>query len=46
MLVHDVMTCPAVTVRQETSAEQAVLLLDEHELTSMPVVDVSMGRST
>ena len=39
MLVREVMTSPAVTVGPETSVKQAVSLLDEHEITAMPVVD-------
>lgn len=39
MLVHEVMTSPAVTVGPETSVKQAVRLLDEHRITSMPVVN-------
>jgi CBS domain-containing protein len=39
MLVREVMTEPAVTVSPETSVKQAVLLLDQHQITAMPVVD-------
>lgn len=39
MLVREVMTEPAVTVAPETSVKQAVLLLDRHQITAMPVVD-------
>jgi CBS domain-containing protein len=39
MLVHEVMTSPAVTVGPEASVKQAVRMLDEHQITSMPVVD-------
>lgn len=39
MLVHEVMTSPAVTVGPETSVKQAVRLLEEHQITSMPVVN-------
>jgi predicted transcriptional regulator len=33
------MTEPAITVAPDTSVKQAVLLLDQHQITSMPVVD-------
>lgn len=39
MLVREVMTTPAVTVTAETSVRAAVRLLDEHKITSMPVLD-------
>jgi CBS domain-containing protein len=39
MLVREVMTEPAVTVAPDTSLKQAVLLLDQHQITAMPVVD-------
>ena len=39
MLVHEVMTTPAVTVAPGTSLKQAIRLLDDHEITAMPVVD-------
>jgi CBS domain-containing protein len=39
MLVHEVMTSPAVTVGPEASVKLAVRMLDEHQITSMPVVD-------
>jgi predicted transcriptional regulator len=39
MLVREVMTEPAITVAPDTSVKQAVLLLDQHQITSMPVVD-------
>lgn len=39
MLVHEVMTSPAVTVGPKSSVKLAVRLLDEHQITSMPVVD-------
>jgi CBS domain-containing protein len=39
MLVHEVMTTPAVSVHPETSLKHAVQLLDEHQITAMPVVD-------
>ena len=39
MLVHEVMTTPAITVAPETSLKRAIRLLDENEITAMPVVD-------
>ncbi len=39
MLVREVMTSPAVTVAPETPLKQAVTLLDDHQITAMPVVD-------
>lgn len=39
MLVREVMTHPAITVAPETSLKHAMCLLDEHEITAMPVVD-------
>jgi CBS domain-containing protein len=39
MLVHELMTTPAVTVAPDASLKHAVRLLDEHEITAMPVVD-------
>jgi CBS domain-containing protein len=41
MLVQEVMTSPAVTVDPGASLKHAVRLLDEHQITSMPVVDVA-----
>ncbi len=41
MLVHEVMTSPAVTVGPEASVKQAVRTLDDLQITSMPVVDES-----
>lgn len=43
MLVHEVMTSPAVTVDPGTSLKEAVQRLDRHRITAMPVVDVE-GR--
>jgi CBS domain-containing protein len=41
MLVREVMTSPAVTVVPTASLKQAMRLLDEHEITAMPVVDTA-----
>ena len=43
MLVREVMSSPAVTVAPGTPVKRAVSLLDEHQITAMPVVDVD-GR--
>jgi CBS domain-containing protein len=43
MLVREVMTSPAVTVAPGASLKEAILLLDEHQITAMPVVDAG-GR--
>jgi CBS domain-containing protein len=39
MLVREVMTSPPVTVGPGTSLKRAIQLLDEHQITAMPVVD-------
>lgn len=39
MLVREVMSSPVVTVGPRTPVKQAVRLLDEHQITAMPVVD-------
>jgi CBS domain-containing protein len=39
MLIQDVMTAPAVTVRGETTIAAALHLLDNEKITAMPVVD-------
>lgn len=39
MLVHDVMTSPAVTVHLDTPLHQVAHLLDENSVTAVPVVD-------
>ena len=39
MLVRDVMSRPAVTVRADTSLKEAATLLDSRSLTALPVVD-------
>ena len=39
MLIRDVMTAPAVTVSPRMSVKEALRLLDEHRVTSLPVVD-------
>jgi CBS domain-containing protein len=39
MLVREVMTSPAVTVEPDLSLKQAIRLLDEHQITAMPVID-------
>jgi CBS domain-containing protein len=38
MIVSDVMSSPAVTVRPEDSVKTALQLLDEHSVTALPVV--------
>lgn len=38
MLVREVMTSPALTVRMETPLKEALTLLDEHKVTMLPVV--------
>ena len=43
MLVRDVMSRPAVTVRADASLKEATTLLDVRSLTTLPVVD-SEGR--
>ena len=39
MLVRELMTSPAVTVRPDASVKEAARLLTEHGITAMPVVD-------
>jgi CBS domain-containing protein len=39
MLVRDLMTTSVVTVRTDTSVREALRILDQHRITSMPVVD-------
>lgn len=39
MLVREVMSSPAVTVRETATLKQAVSLLDFHDVSAMPVVD-------
>jgi CBS domain-containing protein len=39
MLVHEVMTTPAVCVGPDTSLKHAIEMLDEHRITAMPVVN-------
>lgn len=39
MLVRELMTHRVVSVQPETSVKQAVQLLDQHQITAMPVVD-------
>ena len=39
MLAREVMSSPAITVTPRTSVRQALRLLDEHNITSLPVVD-------
>ena len=39
MLVRDIMTSPAVTVRPDDQAAEAARVLDRLSLTSLPVVD-------
>ena len=39
MLVHEVMTSPAITVTYAVTVKHAIELLAEHSITSLPVVD-------
>jgi CBS domain-containing protein len=39
MLVRDVMTAPAVTVRPDAALKDVAVVLDEHRVTALPVVD-------
>jgi CBS domain-containing protein len=39
MLVREVMTSPVFTVRPDSTLKEAIVTLDEHQVTSMPVVD-------
>ncbi|MGN6331311.1 MAG: CBS domain-containing protein [Motilibacteraceae bacterium] len=39
MLVQEVMTHHVVTVREETRLREALRLLDQHEVTALPVID-------
>ena len=39
MLVRDVMTTPAITVRDTATVKEATILLDRHAITALPVVD-------
>ena len=41
MLVRDVMTTPAVTLHPETPLKRALVLLDEHAITMLPVTKAS-----
>ena len=43
MLVRDVMTTQVVTVRPQARVKAAIQLLDDHQITAMPVVD-DQGR--
>lgn len=43
MLVRDVMSRPAITIRADASLKEATALLDARSLTALPVVD-SQGR--
>lgn len=43
MLVREVMSSPAITVSPDASLKRAIRLLDEHDITAMPVVD-TLGR--
>jgi CBS-domain-containing membrane protein len=42
MLVRDVMSAPAVTVHPDASLKEVTLLLDEHRVTALPVVDAHL----
>jgi CBS-domain-containing membrane protein len=39
MLISEVMTAPAVTVSPDTTIQEALRLLDDHQITTLPVVD-------
>ena len=39
MLVHEVMSSPAITVTPQASTRQALRVLDEYDITALPVVD-------
>lgn len=39
MLVGEVMTCPAITVRADATIKEAITLLEQHSIAAMPVVD-------
>ena len=39
MLIHNLMSTPAITVLGETPIGDALQLLDEHKITALPVVD-------
>lgn len=41
MLVRDVMTSPAVTLPPDTPLKQALVMLDQHAVTMMPVTNAS-----
>ncbi len=41
MLVREVMTSPALTVRMDTTLKEALALLDEHAVTMLPVVSAA-----
>jgi CBS domain-containing protein len=43
MLVQEVMSSPVYTVTAETSVKEALRMLDDHEITALPVVDAT-GR--
>ena len=43
MLVRDVMTTQVVSVRPDARVKEAIQLLDDHQITAMPVVDAE-GR--
>src|SRR5918994_1790442 len=39
MWAHEVMTSPVVTVRPDAPVKEAILLLDRHDITALPVLD-------
>lgn len=43
MLVHELMSKPAITIAPEASLKEAMEVMDEHVITSMPVIDAE-GR--
>jgi CBS domain-containing protein len=44
MLVRDVMTTPAITVRPDTPIKEALAMLDEHAVTALPVITGNGGQ--
>jgi CBS domain-containing protein len=43
MLVHEVMSAPAITVSAQTLTRKALKMLDEYGISAMPVVDADGG---
>ena len=46
MLVREIMTSPALSVREDASTQMALTLLARAHLTSLPVVDAGGGTSS